>query len=296
MLEGSSSSVLLVASLVLVTLLIVRYAVLRALGIVQTQVVRLPDRFQEESWPRRVLERIDATIARRSPRLAAFLRARLALDTFRGLPLTVIIIGAATLAMLFSEVAGEILEDEHVFAIDTLILEGLEPLRTAPFIGIFLWITRAGDNSTLLIAAVVTSAHMLVARQYNVLVGLWVTVVGSQTMLWIAKFGFGRARPEFLTEATALSPSFPSGHTTGAMAIYGFIAYALAREARTDAERWEIVFWAALLIFLVGFSRFYLHVHYPTDVAAGLLTGGIWLLLGIAVAEWTRRAHPAGLP
>lgn len=296
MLEGSSSSVLLIASIIFVILLVVRYVALRALGIVQTQVVRLPDRFRQESWPGRIFGRIDGAIARRSPRLAAFLRSRLALDSFRGLPLTVLMVGAVVLAFLFSEMAEEILEDESVFGIDSFILQGLEPLRTAPFIGVFIWLTQAGDNTTLLIAVVVTSAHMLVGRHYNRLIGLWVTVVGSQTMLWVAKFGFGRARPEFITEATAISPSFPSGHTTGAMAIYGFIAYALAREARTDAERWEIVFWAALLIVLVGFSRVYLHVHYPTDVAAGILTGGIWLLLGIAIAEWTRRAHPAGVP
>lgn len=295
MLEGSSSSVLLIASIIFVTLLVVRYVVLRALGIVQTQVVRLPDRFRQESWPRGVLDRVDGAIARRSPRLAAFLRARLALDTFRGLPLTVLIVGAVTLAALFSEVAEEILDDESVLAIDSFILQGLDPLRRAPFLGVFIWVTQAGNTATLLIATVVSSAHMVVGRRYNVLIGLWVTVIGSQTMLWVAKFGFGRARPEFITDATAISPSFPSGHTTGAMAIYGFIAYALAREARSDAERWEVVFWAALLIFLVGFSRIYLHVHYPTDVAAGILTGGIWLLLGIAIAEWTRRAHPDGV-
>lgn len=296
MLEGSSPSAFLVVGLFLVAILVARYVVLRALGIAQTQFVRLPERFPHDGWPRRTLARIDRAIDRRAPRLAAFLRARLALDTFRGLPLTVLIAGTVILAALFSEVAEEILDDENVLFIDTFILEALDPLRTAPFVGVFIWITQAGDNATLLIVTIVSSAHLLVGRRHNLLIGLWVTVIGSQTMLWIAKYGFARARPEFITEATALSPSFPSGHTTGAMAIYGFIAYALARQARTDTERWEIVFWAGLLIVLVGFSRMYLHVHYPTDVAAGILTGGIWLLLGIAIAEWTRRAHPAGVP
>ncbi len=69
------------------------------------------------------------------------------------------------------------------------------------------------------------------------------------------------------------------------MAVYGFLAYALARHRSSLRARYELAFWAALLILLIGFSRMLLSVHYASDVLSGFIVGSVWLLLGIAVAE-----------
>jgi undecaprenyl-diphosphatase len=112
-------------------------------------------------------------------------------------------------------------------------------------------------------------------------------------MLWIAKFAIDRARPDFLVGVTAASPSFPSGHATGALAIYGFIAYAVSRSFPSGARRFEIAFWAGVFVLMIGFSRILLHVHYPTDVLGGFLAGTLWLIVGIAVAEWAAQPRSA---
>ena len=69
------------------------------------------------------------------------------------------------------------------------------------------------------------------------------------------------------------------------MAVYGFIAYIISRDLMTTRQRFEMIYWTAVLICLIGFSRMLLGVHYASDVAAGFLVGGFWLLLGFALAE-----------
>jgi membrane-associated phospholipid phosphatase len=93
-----------------------------------------------------------------------------------------------------------------------------------------------------------------------------------------------RQRPATTIDVTVLSSSFPNGHATAAMAVYGFLAYAIAR-ALPIRERFEVAYWTAVLILLIGLSRIYLGVHYLTDVTGGFLVGGFWLLIGFAVAE-----------
>jgi undecaprenyl-diphosphatase len=72
--------------------------------------------------------------------------------------------------------------------------------------------------------------------------------------------------------------------------LYGFLAYAIARGLQPLGGRaqFEVVFWATLLILFIGFSRLFLGVHYLSDVLAGLLVGGFWLLVGFALSEWGR--------
>ena len=75
------------------------------------------------------------------------------------------------------------------------------------------------------------------------------------------------------------------------MAVYGFIAYIVARNLMTTQQRFEVIYWTAVLISLIGFSRMLLGLHYVSDVAAGFLVGGFWLLLGFALAEHKYHQH-----
>ncbi|NBB99831.1 MAG: phosphatase PAP2 family protein, partial [Bacteroidetes bacterium] len=79
-----------------------------------------------------------------------------------------------------------------------------------------------------------------------------------------------------------------------AMAVYGFIAYIVCRaEGMAAWQRFEVAYWTAVLISVIGFSRMFLGVHYASDVAAGLLVGGFWLLVGFAFAEHRHHKHAA---
>jgi len=73
------------------------------------------------------------------------------------------------------------------------------------------------------------------------------------------------------------------------MAVYGFLAYLIARELSGLRKRFEVVYWSIVLIMIIGFSRIFLPVHFATDVAAGWLVGCFWMLAGVAAAESIRQ-------
>jgi undecaprenyl-diphosphatase len=75
--------------------------------------------------------------------------------------------------------------------------------------------------------------------------------------------------------------SYPAGHTMTAIIVYGLLVYYVVR-ARPDTRVWALVVLAVWLA-VIAFSRVYLGVHWPTDVIGGLLAGGAWLSLCLAV-------------
>ncbi len=84
---------------------------------------------------------------------------------------------------------------------------------------------------------------------------------------------------------TEASLSFPSGHATAATALIGFLAYVTARGLPSLRQRFEASFWAAIIIGLICFSWVFLSLHYLSDIAAGVLVGTVWLLVGIGTAK-----------
>jgi undecaprenyl-diphosphatase len=80
--------------------------------------------------------------------------------------------------------------------------------------------------------------------------------------------------------------SFPSGHSTTAMVLFGMISYFLIRNSTSRRQRILFLLLGLTIILLVGFSRIYLGVHFLSDVLGGYLLGATWLILGITVIEW----------
>ncbi len=105
-------------------------------------------------------------------------------------------------------------------------------------------------------------------------VELLLAMGGGLALNELLKAWFHRPRP-----ATALiyqyGLSFPSGHAMMSMAYYGCLAWLVVQHT----GRWGVATALVGLAVLVGFSRVYLHVHYPTDVLAGFAGGAAWLVL-----------------
>lgn len=227
------------------------------------------------------------------PRTTSILQARLTPSRHTGLALTLIVIAAIYIAALFGGLVEELLEAEELVRLDEGINQRLSPLRTDGMISVFIWITDLGGSSTVVAVALVTTGLLWAHRRRYMIAPLWLTILGSQITTYAGKYVFARQRPEFVTDVVAFTPSFPSGHATTAMAVYGFIAYIVASDLMTMRQRFELIYWTAVLISLVGFSRMLLGLHYASDVAAGFLVGGFWLLLGFALSahQHQQRAH-----
>ena len=174
--------------------------------------------------------------------------------------------------------------------LDIEILQAVALHRDAAVTSIAEILTTAG--SFPLLAPLSVAAVLL--RRWNRPaddIALVVIAAGSAALPWLVKLIVARPRPTFEHLQQLSSLSFPSEHTTQAAAIYLTIAILLSKGLNRGLRQLVIVL-ALLIAVVVAWSRVYLGVHYPSDVAAGLVLGWSWALL---VFHWARPSLEQGL-
>jgi undecaprenyl-diphosphatase len=136
----------------------------------------------------------------------------------------------------------------------------------------------------LLVAAV--AGYLLVRRECSSAILLLASVFGGLALNDFLKMIFDRTRPALaLPFMRVFTSSFPSGHAALSCVAYLTMAALVARASRTAALGFYAMAVAILLVLLVGLSRVYLGVHYPSDVLAGWCVGLAWVLMCWRVAE-----------
>jgi undecaprenyl-diphosphatase len=204
------------------------------------------------------------------------------------------LLAAAAALMLFTWLGREVLEGEALrldSGLRTMAHAAASPTLTAVMVGASFY----GGPVVLIPAALVVALAFLVHGWQRGALLVVLTVAGAALLNWLLKFSFGRTRPEaFFDYPLPGSPSFPSGHALYAASIFGGMAALLT--ARLKHGPLRVVIWSAavFLILLVGFSRVYLGVHYPSDVLAGYSIAIIWVTfvaLGDRLARHRRRSR-----
>lgn len=110
-------------------------------------------------------------------------------------------------------------------------------------------------------------------------------VIAGSVATSLLKHGYNRPRPGIFEHGSwVYNASFPSGHSMMSAVVYLTLGILVARIQRRASVRWFILSVSATLTFLVGLSRIYLGVHWPTDVAGGWMLGGAWAILFWLVA------------
>ena len=146
------------------------------------------------------------------------------------------------------------------------------------------WITKGMVELTMLGTGIVVAMIVVVSALFlwlydykNSATLLLVTTLGGLLLNNVLKLGFDRPRPQFFDWGTHVSSSsFPSGHAMSAAIVYPTVAYLAARLQKSGLARAITLLIAALLVVLIGVSRVYLGVHYPSDVVAGVVVGLAW--------------------
>ena len=100
---------------------------------------------------------------------------------------------------------------------------------------------------------------------------------------------FQRARPSYMPLAHESSYSFPSGHTMNSFIFYACIAYFIIRNIKSKNLRMLTLIGFLIVEFLIGLSRIYLGVHYPSDVTAGYIAGALWFGLVLIVEKTAKK-------
>ncbi len=151
-------------------------------------------------------------------------------------------------------------------------------------------ITALAGTPVLTVATIVLTGWFAVRREWAALAILLAAVLGETLLANGLKALFDRARPHIAPALVHVTGhSFPSGHSTSAAAIYLTMAALIARKVKQRAARLYVFGAAIALALIVGASRVYLGVHYPTDVLAGLSLGAAWAAtVGIAARRLRR--------
>jgi membrane-associated phospholipid phosphatase len=228
------------------------------------------------------------------PKAVAFLRFHFSPSEGLGLRLTLGFLASLVLALIFSEIAEEI-HDIGLILVDTAALSLISRLRTPFMTELFMAITFLGGWYFVGLCSLLVMLVFLIARKPVLLICYVAVISGGGIFNLVLKAVYVRSRPpyeQFIAEAVGWS--FPSGHAMTAVTFYGVLVYLLFVLVESPWTRAGGFALAIVLVFLIGFSRIYLGVHYPTDIIAGYIAGLLWLTVSITAVEPLRRRRGCG--
>jgi undecaprenyl-diphosphatase len=145
-------------------------------------------------------------------------------------------------------------------------------------------VTALGSTGILTLVVLAVAGFLLLTGKRRSALTIVASVVSGVVISQTTKMAYARPRPELVPHgAEVYSASFPSGHSMMAAIVYLTLGALLARTQADTHVKAYILGIAVLLTIMVGASRIYLGVHWPTDVLAGWVLGGVWALACWAV-------------
>lgn len=215
-----------------------------------------------------------------------FVVRRLDRESELGLRLTINVVLFAGAIWLFGGLLDAVLDNRTLVAWDRATNAWFQRHATPAALQAFRWITLIGTPGSWIVVGLVTV--WLGWRRDWLLFWAWLVInLGGGVVQYALKVSVHRTRPldaaRFLHDT---SFSFPSGHTMDTTITFTMLAFVLERMYQLPGRRrGPLYIAAAALIVLVGFSRIYLGVHYPTDVFGGFAAGLAWLTAGLATVH-----------
>lgn len=193
----------------------------------------------------------------------------------------------------FVDIADDVREGDTV-AFDTTVLLAFRdsadlsnPLGPPWLEGIMRDFTALGGVAVLTTVTALVVGFLFLTGKRRAAWMVIVSVIGGIALSHLLKWGFGRSRPDLVPHATAVySQSFPSGHAMLSAVVYLTLGALLARTESHVKVKIYLLGAACLLTLIVGISRVYLGVHWPTDVLAGWAVGASWALVCWLAMLW----------
>jgi membrane-associated phospholipid phosphatase len=224
--------------------------------------------------------------AQNYPKTYRFIRNRFSLQVFTGFPLTVLVAVFIINILTFSEIAENVIDAEAIVVIDQQVTQFLYNSRNQLAGQLFYLISYLGSQKGSVIIGALVSVILLKQGRKTYFVALWLVLLGVGLSVRYGKLIFHRARPLDVGFYEETNFSFPSGHSTTAMVLFGMLTYFLMRNSPHRRQRLRYFLTGLVIVLLVGFSRIYLGVHFLSDVLGGYLLGATWMIMGITLVEW----------
>jgi undecaprenyl-diphosphatase len=200
---------------------------------------------------------------------------------------------AAMVTYFLFELTGEVLEGE-TRAFDESVLLMLRdaadpsmPAGPAWLTKVMVDITALGGVTVLTLIVTLVVVYLALRRKFRTAAFVTVSILGGWALSSAMKIGIARPRPEVVQHLVEVSDmSFPSGHAMLSAITYLTLGAMLSRIEEQPSLRYFFPLVAVVLTLLIGSSRMYLGVHYPTDVLGGWAAGTVWACGSWFVARW----------
>ncbi|CAN5317674.1 phosphatase PAP2 family protein [soil metagenome] len=186
-----------------------------------------------------------------------------------------VLLGVAIFLLLAMGVSSDVTDSFDLAVIDLVRADALRTLLSP-----LRWITELGSTGAVTLVALITFlVGMVIGPWRHGLIGA-LTIVLASVVNQAVKAFVARERPALLEPIVVEHGfSFPSGHAALGMVAYGVLGVLIMRSRLPLAVRRGIVVMLGVLILLIGVSRIWLGVHYPTDVLAGWTAGAVVVLV-----------------
>jgi undecaprenyl-diphosphatase len=164
------------------------------------------------------------------------------------------------------------------------LIQGMESPGLTLLMKVFTSIGSTSIVVTLALSALLF-LYFVLHHRYELIFFISI-VAGTAIINHILKLCFVRQRPDLHRLIQETGYSFPSGHSMEAFALYASLAFLLWRHLSTRIGRSIVIILCVVMIILIGMSRIYLGVHYPSDVIGGYLASGVYFTLGVWLFQW----------
>ena len=187
------------------------------------------------------------------------------------------------------DISEQVLQQE-TFAFDKSVLLYIHQFSNPVLDRIVLGITSIGDPRTVVPLTAIVFFLLWWKHHRTEAAFFFINACGGAVLTYVLKLAFSKPRPDLWPQLISETTfSYPSGHALGSMVLYGFLSYVLATLYPRYAKGFYAI--ATLLVILIGFSRLYLGVHWPTDIIGGYGIGFLWITVCIMLMQlWQRRA------
>ena len=168
--------------------------------------------------------------------------------------------------------------------IDAFMFENISPYINSGRTNLMLSITFLGNPKFLIPANLLLILYFIIRKDNWLAITVAAVELSSLGLMSLLKNIIQRPRPDFPLVEGITNYSFPSGHAFMTVAFYGLITLFSISNNNKRNNGW-IISVMIILIFLIGFSRIYLRVHYTSDVIAGWCIGCIWLITSLSILD-----------
>lgn len=180
---------------------------------------------------------------------------------------------------LFLELGEEVL-DKDILLIDSLVTNFIYNFRSPLLNQVMMFFTSLGSGLALISMSIITILYIGAVRKKDVAIYLGILCSGAILNI-ILKFLYQRPRPENFPLIHENSLSFPSAHAMNSFVFFAALSYFIFRETNNKNVTLIVSAISLIVVGLIGISRIYLGVHYPSDVLGGFIAGFLWFISAI---------------